>query len=145
MIALWREEPVLRRRSIYGAASFGAFAVFWTSAAFLLAGPILWAIHLLLAYGPQSALCAARKTGVADMGDGVVSAVVVAVTAVLAVPLVLLLLSPRGAARLLRFREEGDDRRFSASVMRWLAALSLAGVVLAGAAALLLDPCAQLR
>jgi predicted MFS family arabinose efflux permease len=34
-----RQEPVLRWRALYGALSFGAFSVLWTSLAFLLAGP----------------------------------------------------------------------------------------------------------
>ena len=34
-----REEPVLRLRAVYGALSFGAFSVLWTSLAFLLSGP----------------------------------------------------------------------------------------------------------
>lgn len=38
VVTLVRQEPVLRRRSVYGAVVFGAFSVFWTSAAFLLAG-----------------------------------------------------------------------------------------------------------
>ncbi len=38
-VALARDEPVLRLRSLYGALSFGAFSVLWTSLAFLLAGP----------------------------------------------------------------------------------------------------------
>jgi predicted MFS family arabinose efflux permease len=33
-----RQEPLLRLRSAYGAMSFGAFSVLWTSMAFLLAG-----------------------------------------------------------------------------------------------------------
>jgi predicted MFS family arabinose efflux permease len=37
--SLLREEPVVRRRGAYGALTFGAFSVFWTSAAFLLSGP----------------------------------------------------------------------------------------------------------
>jgi len=36
---LVREEPALRRRSLYGALAFASFSVFWTSAAFLLARP----------------------------------------------------------------------------------------------------------
>jgi predicted MFS family arabinose efflux permease len=35
---IFRTEPVLRRRSLYGGLSFAAFAVLWTSVAFLLAG-----------------------------------------------------------------------------------------------------------
>ncbi len=33
---LLREEPLLRRRALYGAASFGAFSVLWTPLSFLL-------------------------------------------------------------------------------------------------------------
>ena len=36
---LARQEPVLRRRSLYGGLVFGAFSVLWTSLAFLLARP----------------------------------------------------------------------------------------------------------
>ena len=116
-----------------------------SAAAFMLAGPILWAAHLLLVYGPQSALCALGRTSMAETGDGSVAALVLAVTASIAAPLLILQFAPGTAARLLRFRPEDGGRRFSVSVMRWLAALSLAGVLLAGAAALIVDPCAQLR
>ena len=37
--ALARDEPLLRLRSLYGALSFGAFSVLWTSLAFLLEAP----------------------------------------------------------------------------------------------------------
>ena len=37
--ALMRREPVLRRRSLYGALSFATFNVFWATLAFLLASP----------------------------------------------------------------------------------------------------------
>jgi len=36
---LFREEPLLRRRIVYGTCGFAAFSVFWTSLAFLLARP----------------------------------------------------------------------------------------------------------
>ena len=36
---LFREEPLLRRRIVYGTFGFAAFSVFWTSLAFLLARP----------------------------------------------------------------------------------------------------------
>jgi hypothetical protein len=113
------------------------------AAAFLLAGPTLWAAHLFLVYGPQSALCAVGRTG--DAGESFVTVLVLLVTALFAVPLVFLLAAPGTAARLLRFETEAADRRFSIAVMRWLSALSLVGVLLAGAAVLLVDPCAQLR
>jgi predicted MFS family arabinose efflux permease len=38
VLALFRAEPTLRRRSIYGLLSFAAFSVLWTSLAFLLSG-----------------------------------------------------------------------------------------------------------
>src|SRR5487761_1919967 len=37
--ALFFREPVLRRRAVFGALAFGAFSVFWTTVAFVLAGP----------------------------------------------------------------------------------------------------------
>ena len=52
---------------------------FWSAAAFLLAGPILWAAHLFLVYGPQSALCAIGQT------DEPVTMLVLIVTAAFAV------------------------------------------------------------
>ena len=116
-----------------------------SATAFLLAGPIVWAVHLLLVYGPQSALCAFGKSGVAEVGPSSISALVLAVTAIAAVPLLAVLFWPQATARLLRFRAEGSSRPFAISVARWLAALSLVGVLLAGATALMLDPCAQLR
>lgn len=36
VLALYREEPVLRRRSVYGALGFACFSMLWTSIAFLL-------------------------------------------------------------------------------------------------------------
>ncbi|GAA2309690.1 MFS transporter [Actinomadura luteofluorescens] len=38
-LRLARSEPLLRRRSLIGACVFGAFGVFWTTVAFVLAGP----------------------------------------------------------------------------------------------------------
>ena len=39
VVAIFREQPILRRRALYGALAFAAFSVLWTSLAFLLAGP----------------------------------------------------------------------------------------------------------
>lgn len=36
---LFQEEPILRRRCLYGATTFASFGAFWTSVAFLLSGP----------------------------------------------------------------------------------------------------------
>jgi predicted MFS family arabinose efflux permease len=39
IVAIAREEPLVLRRGLLGAFGFACFSVFWTSAAFLLAGP----------------------------------------------------------------------------------------------------------
>jgi predicted MFS family arabinose efflux permease len=39
VLLLFREEPLLRRRIVYGTFGFAAFSVFWTALAFLLARP----------------------------------------------------------------------------------------------------------
>ncbi|HLI45504.1 MAG TPA: MFS transporter [Acidimicrobiales bacterium] len=39
VLSLFMAEPTLRRRSLYGLLSFGAFSVLWTSLAFLLSAP----------------------------------------------------------------------------------------------------------
>ncbi|ASO21750.1 putative MFS family arabinose efflux permease [Actinoalloteichus hoggarensis] len=65
-------EPVLRRRSLYGALCYGAFNAIWTSAAFLTAGPPYhWSetgIGLLGLAGLGGVLAAARVGRLADRG-----------------------------------------------------------------------------
>jgi predicted MFS family arabinose efflux permease len=39
VVALFLGEPTLRRRALFGALAFAAFSVFWTTVAFVLAGP----------------------------------------------------------------------------------------------------------
>jgi predicted MFS family arabinose efflux permease len=39
VLVIARQEPVLRRRALYGALSFAAFSVLWTTLAFLLSRP----------------------------------------------------------------------------------------------------------
>lgn len=114
---------------------------------YLLSGPLVWAGHLFLVYAPQSVLCASRITGITDVDTLLIRAVVGVATVLSAAALVLALRLPRNLARLLRAAAflEGENSQFMISVMRLLAALSLAGVLWAGAAALFLDPCLQLR
>lgn len=113
---------------------------------YLLVGPIIWAAHLLLVYGPQSALCALRADGVITIAPLAVTALVGVLTVMSMAALALVLWRPRQVARLLHFETAAEsDRHFAISVMRLLTALSFAGVTWAGAVALFLDPCAQLR
>lgn len=66
------EEPVLRRRSAYGALVFACFSVFWTSIAFLLSRPPFnyneAIIGLFGLVGVTGALCASIAGRLADRG-----------------------------------------------------------------------------
>src|SRR5918995_3628146 len=92
---------------------------------YLLVGPIIWAAHLVLVYGPQSALCAFRADGMIAVAPFVITALVGVLTVISMAALALVLWRPRQIARLLRFEAAAEsDRRFAISVTRLLAALS---------------------
>lgn len=113
---------------------------------YLLGGPLIWAGHLFLIYGPQSALCAFRITGVAEVDVWLVWAVTGGVTLLAVLALIYLLWQPRQVARVFRATPYLDDEgSFHSTVMRLLTMLSLAGVLWAGMATLMLDPCGALR
>lgn len=93
VLRLVREEPVLRVRMAYGAATYAAFGVYWTSVGFLLAGPpYRWSdaqIGLFTLLGVAGALAARAAGRLADRGwarvqTGVFVAVTVASFALLA-------------------------------------------------------------
>jgi predicted MFS family arabinose efflux permease len=70
--ALWTREPLLRWRMVLGALCFACFSVFWTTAAFLLAGaPYHYGdtvIGLFGLVGAAGALCASFAGRLADRG-----------------------------------------------------------------------------
>lgn len=70
---LFREEPLLRRRIVYGTCGFAAFSVFWTSIAFLLAQPPYGysdsVIGLFGLIGAAGALSASFAGQIHDRGD----------------------------------------------------------------------------
>jgi predicted MFS family arabinose efflux permease len=74
VFALFRAEPILRTRALIGATVFGTFSVFWTSMAFLLAGPPHWmspsTIGLFGLIGVAGALAATSAGRLADRGKG---------------------------------------------------------------------------
>jgi predicted MFS family arabinose efflux permease len=74
VIALVREQPVLRQRMAVGAASFGCFSVLWTSLAFLLsAAPYNYGsvvIGLFGLAGVAGAIAAPVAGRLADRGKG---------------------------------------------------------------------------
>jgi predicted MFS family arabinose efflux permease len=74
ILTLFREEPVLRLRALYGATAFGAFSVLWTSMSFLLAAPPYGyssgTIGLFGLAGAAGALAASGAGRLGDRGHG---------------------------------------------------------------------------
>ena len=74
VLALVREEPLLRRRMAYGALTYASFGVFWTPIGFLLAGaPHYFSdaqIGLFTLFGVAGALAARFAGRLADRGHG---------------------------------------------------------------------------
>lgn len=75
LVSVWhlvREEPLLRRRIVYGVLGFGAFSVLWTAIAFLLARPPYnfsdTVIGLFGLLGAGGAICAAFAGHLHDRG-----------------------------------------------------------------------------
>lgn len=70
--SLFASEPLLRRRAGFGALAFGAFSIFWTTVAFMLAGPPYHygdtVIGLFGLVGAAGATCAALAGRWADRG-----------------------------------------------------------------------------
>jgi hypothetical protein len=121
-----------------GPAAHGSFA---GGALLILAGPMLWAGHFFLVYGTHAGLC-----GHGAAGDGAATALVFTATAVVLLAQLAILLNPERVGTWLRFRSaERRNARFVTAVSRWLAGLAMLGVVWAGAAAAILEPCSQLR
>ena len=71
-IEVFRNDRVLRRRSLYGALGMAGFSIFWTTLAFLLAGPPFrygeTVIGLFGLAGAAGALCATFAGRFADRG-----------------------------------------------------------------------------
>ena len=71
ILVLYREEPVLRRRGVYGALGFASFSALWTSAAFMLNDAYGYdeaTIGLFALLGVAGALAARFAGRVADAG-----------------------------------------------------------------------------
>jgi predicted MFS family arabinose efflux permease len=72
VVALVREEPILRQRMMVGALTFGCFSALWTSLAFLLSGPPYHygngVIGLFGLVGVVGALAASGAGRLADRG-----------------------------------------------------------------------------
>ncbi|OHV81974.1 hypothetical protein [Ensifer sp. LCM 4579] len=111
---------------------------------FLVAGPILWAAHLLVVYGVQSVTCAVGNSAVAP--SVLIQASVVLVTLGAILLLCFGLFFPGRLAHMLGYEmPEPHNRTFSVRVERLLSLLSLMGVVWSGTSVFLIDVCGLLR
>ncbi|MFT4247761.1 MAG: MFS transporter [Pseudomonas sp.] len=74
VLALLRDEPVLRARAVLGGLLFAGFSIFWTTLAFLLAGPDYGygtaTIGLFGLIGAAGALAANLSGKLSDQGAG---------------------------------------------------------------------------
>ena len=86
ILHLLRDEPLLRRRIVYGTLGFASFSVFWTSLAFLLARPpynysdsLIGLFGLLGAAGALSASFAGKlhDKGHTRMGTGLLLSLII--------------------------------------------------------------------
>jgi len=88
VVFLFRNEKTLRRRSMFGLLSFGAFSILWTSLAFLLAAPpyrySTGTIGLFGLVGAAGAAMASVAGRLADRGLQVVVTILTALAIVVA-------------------------------------------------------------
>lgn len=112
---------------------------------YILSGPLIWAAHLFAVYAAQSVAC----TFIAPPGPGVgnvVSVSVILATIAAAIAAGWLCLRPSGVeASLFGSAGHVSPSAFENSLTRLLAGLSLAGILWAGMAALILPACGALR
>jgi hypothetical protein len=115
----------------------------WSAILLVVSGPMLWALHFLLIYGPQSTLCVLAPRFLPAVRGWHVTAIVGLVTLAVLAALILVL---RRHGRLLEARGTfSPARNFLLASARLLTILSLVAVLWAGAVALMLDPCGNLR
>lgn len=114
--------------------------------AFILIGPLVWAVHLTLIYGGQSLLCAFNPGEDASGRNVAIVAIILAATiaGIAAVgfsaarPAIVHALIARGAL-------PAEQAGFVVTIMRVLAGLSILAMIYAGLGAVILPACGQLR
>jgi predicted MFS family arabinose efflux permease len=92
VVTIFREQPILRRRALYGALAFASFSVLWTSLAFLLAGsPYHYRSGIIGLFGLVGVAGAVMATVAGRLADrGLQAAMTVATSGVVLVSFVLL-------------------------------------------------------
>ncbi|WP_137392235.1 hypothetical protein [Rhodoligotrophos defluvii] len=112
---------------------------------FLLWGPLLWSLHLLVVYVSHAGLCA---LGLIDQTTTfpVALAIIVLATVGAAAAVALFMIWPDRPYRLLvGIAPTAETDRFLIRSMRVLALLSVVGILWAGITAFILPACLQLR
>lgn len=111
---------------------------------FLLFGPLVWALHLGLAYATHAAVCAAG--GRLGLAVGTLPWLLGGVTLTALLALAAAFLRPAVLRRLLRMAPVSrNEETFATSLMRLLTLLSLAAVSYATLVLLTLPSCLELR
>lgn len=110
--------------------------------AYVLFGPLVWAIHIVVIYGGQSMLCAAA--GILDPSAAVRSLVALASVLALTIVAAATLGADRAASMMGAASSMPPLQQFQRRVMRLLAVLSLFGIG-ASAVAAAMPVCAALR
>lgn len=106
---------------------------------YLMFGPILWGVHLMLTYGAHTLVCALS-------GNAFVSrATVLGATALIAMPLGFVLLQQRRIGRLFGMGDGRAGQRSYDSIARLAGLLSLTAILWAGAASAIVSACASGR
>jgi hypothetical protein len=112
---------------------------------FILVGPIVWAVHLILVYGSQSSLCAFNLSE--DRGEN--SAVVAIILLVTAMSIAVVGFSAVRAnfihALITRGIPPTEQVEFIVTIMRVLSGLSILAMFYAGLSAVFLPACHPLR
>jgi hypothetical protein len=114
--------------------------------AYILFGPIIWALHLSLIYFWQSMLCAHGLAGARLFGASIVPLVIALGTAAGLLLLLVPMLAPARVAGLLGASGwDGKIARFNTRIMIGLAVLSSLGIAWGGITVLFLPICGQGR
>jgi hypothetical protein len=113
---------------------------------FILVGPLVWTLHLILIYGSQSSLCALNLSADRSGENAAVVAIVLVATIVGVAVVGFSAVRARFVHALIARGDPPEDQiGFIVTIMRVLAGLSILAMFYAGLGAVILPACDQLR
>jgi hypothetical protein len=113
---------------------------------FILVGPIVWTLHLILIYGSQSSLCAFNLSADKSGENATVVAIVLVATIVCVAAVGFSAIRVSFVHTLIaRADPPAEQMGFIVTIMRILAGLSILAMFYAGLGAVILPACEQLR